>query len=94
MTEWLAGRESSLLQPTVSYPNGKQEMQQIVDAMEKALDNADELKTADPSDSAAGSASPQAVQRTRKDIGPPRPNAIRLCSPGDTPGHRTRRTTA
>jgi dTDP-4-amino-4,6-dideoxygalactose transaminase len=48
VTEWLADREFSLLQTTLSHPNGKQEMQQIVDAIDKVLDNVDDLKRADP----------------------------------------------
>lgn len=47
VTEWLADREFSLLQPTLSYPNGKREMQQIVDAVNKVLDCAEELKGAE-----------------------------------------------
>lgn len=48
VTEWLADRGFSLLQPSLSYPNGKREMQQIVDAVHKVLDNAEELRTAGP----------------------------------------------
>jgi len=56
VTEWLAQREFSLLQPTLSHPNGRREMQQIVDAINKVLDNVDDLKLAAPSDFVAGSA--------------------------------------
>ncbi len=48
VTEWLAEREFSLLQPSLSYPNGRREMQQILDAIAKVLDNAEELRTANP----------------------------------------------
>ncbi|HEY3079083.1 MAG TPA: DegT/DnrJ/EryC1/StrS family aminotransferase [Chloroflexota bacterium] len=44
VTEWLADREFSLLQTTLSYPNGRREMQQIVDAIAKVLDNVGELR--------------------------------------------------
>jgi dTDP-4-amino-4,6-dideoxygalactose transaminase len=54
VTEWLADREFSLLQPSLSYPNGKKEMQQIVDAIHKVLDNAEELRTADPASFVGG----------------------------------------
>jgi dTDP-4-amino-4,6-dideoxygalactose transaminase len=47
VTEWLAQREFSLLQPTLSHPNDRGEMQQIVDAIQKVLDNAAELRTAE-----------------------------------------------
>ena len=47
VTEWLADREFSLLQPTLSHPNGKREMQKIVDAVNKVLDCAEELKSAE-----------------------------------------------
>lgn len=50
VTEWLAEREFSLLQPTLSYPNGRREMQQIVDAITKVLDGAEDLNRADPAD--------------------------------------------
>jgi len=48
VTEWLAPREFSLLQRTLSAPNGEKEMQQIVDAINKVLDGADELAQASP----------------------------------------------
>lgn len=47
VTEWLADREFSLLQPTLSYPKGKREMTQIVDAVNKVLDCAEELRGAE-----------------------------------------------
>jgi dTDP-4-amino-4,6-dideoxygalactose transaminase len=49
VTEWLAQREFSLLQPTLSHPNGPREMQLIVDAIQKVLDNVEELRGANPS---------------------------------------------
>jgi len=55
VTEWLAQREFSLLQPTLSHPNGPREMQQIVDAVQKVLDNAEELRTAELPGSGGGS---------------------------------------
>jgi len=47
VTERLAWQEWSLLQPTLSAPNGLREMQLIVDAVNKVLDDADELAEAD-----------------------------------------------
>ncbi|HSB72956.1 MAG TPA: DegT/DnrJ/EryC1/StrS family aminotransferase [Candidatus Methylomirabilis sp.] len=55
VTEWLAQREFSLLQPTLSHPNGPREMQQIVDAIQKVLDNAEELRTAELAGGVGGS---------------------------------------
>jgi perosamine synthetase len=43
-TEYLVDREFCLRQPTLSYPNGEREMQLIVDAIKKVIDNVAALR--------------------------------------------------
>ena len=44
VTEWLNQREFCFRQPMLSYPNGKEEMQAIVDGVKKVIDHAEQLQ--------------------------------------------------